>query len=94
MDKYVDTFGAIQVYGQMVRIELMTVEPSDQEGTGGNLKYKRDGQLIMSLEGFIRSTSGMNQVMNRLVQQGVLKRADLPTAESEVAKEKAKPAKK
>ena len=72
MEKFVDAIGAIQVYGRMVRMDLMSVEAGQPGDKTNNLPMRRDGQLIMPLDGFLRAYAGMGQVMQELVKAGVV----------------------
>lgn len=78
MEKFADAFGNMQLASQVVRIDLLTVEPAPSETAapakpGEALRMQRQGQLVMPLEGFVRAYASMGQMMQRLVQAGVLK---------------------
>ena len=73
MDKFADTFGNMQLASQVVRIDLMTVEPGQGDAAEGARRLQRDGQLILPLEGFVRSYAVMGQMIQRLAQAGILK---------------------
>lgn len=87
MDNFADAFGAIQVTGQLVRIELMSVDIRAQANDKGQRPLIPTGQLIVPLDGFVRSFGAMNEIMQKLVEAGAVKMAR-PMSPSDVAAEK------
>ena len=67
---YSDGIGQISFAGGMVRFDLMTLEPNgDNEPTP---VFKE--RVVMSPDGFLKSFSTMEGLINRLVEAGVLTR--------------------
>ena len=67
---YSDGIGQISFAGGMVRFDLMTLEPNgDNEPTP---VFKE--RVVMSPDGFLKSFSTMEGLINRLVDAGVLTR--------------------
>ncbi|GAB0056713.1 hypothetical protein SIID45300_01024 [Candidatus Magnetaquicoccaceae bacterium FCR-1] len=69
---YCDTFGNIVVTGNIVRIELATLDPSQSDAN--NSKMETRSRLIMPLDGFLRSFGMSKQVVDKLTEAGVLRR--------------------
>jgi hypothetical protein len=71
---YADTILNIAVTGPLIRIDLGTLLP---QGTGSDgkpqLKATMTQQLVMPLEGFVRSMGVQEQVIRKLLADGVLK---------------------
>lgn len=80
MRHFADTVGAIQVFGQVVRIDLLAAEPNRQAEESKAPVMVPAGQLVLPLEGFVRTYAAMGQMVQQLVKAGVLKSA--PQAEA------------
>ncbi|MEO5347355.1 MAG: hypothetical protein H7834_13415 [Magnetococcus sp. YQC-9] len=70
---FCDTFGNIVVTGNIVRIELATLDPTQSDQN--NPKLETRSRLIMPLDGFLRSFGMSKQVVDKLTEAGVLRRA-------------------
>ncbi|MBF0263019.1 MAG: hypothetical protein HQL97_14415 [Magnetococcales bacterium] len=73
---YCDTFGNIVVTGNIVRIELATLDPAQSDAN--NPKMETRSRLIMPLDGFLRSFGMSKQVVDKLTESGVLRRNPAP----------------
>lgn len=70
-----DGIGDVTITGSIVRIDLMSLSHNERDAKGHAKPVFRQ-RVVMPLEGFVRSFSAMEQVMNRLVQAGVLERRE------------------
>jgi hypothetical protein len=91
---YSDGFANIVVTGTIVRIDLMALVGQDAEGKP---KFEARRRLVMPLDGFLRSFTMSEDVVNKLQKAGVINRrtppADGPTIQASTAPAAA-PAKK
>lgn len=82
---YADTLLNIRVTGPMVRLEFGTVEPVQAEGKKQQLKATTTQQLVMPIEGFARAFGMQDNVVRKLIEQGVLKKREVQAAAAEKA---------
>jgi hypothetical protein len=73
-NQYIDGIGNIQMAEGVVRMDLMMIDEVGAE----QAKAHKAGVLAMSLPAFMRSYQQMSQVIEKMVEQGVLKRQDTP----------------
>ncbi|MBF0340407.1 MAG: hypothetical protein HQL95_05515 [Magnetococcales bacterium] len=71
-ETYSDTFGNIVVTGNIVRIELTSLDPTHPDPNNPKLETK--ARVIMPLDGFLRSYGMCRQVIDKLTESGVLRR--------------------
>jgi hypothetical protein len=74
-NQYVDGIGKIQLAEGIVRMDLMMIDELGSE----QAKAHKSGVLVMSLPAFMRTYQQMTQVIEKMVEQGFLKRQE-PTA--------------
>ncbi len=83
---YSDGFANIVVTGTIVRIDLMALVGQDAEGKP---KFEARRRLVMPLDGFLRSFTMSEDVVNKLQKAGVINRrtppADGPTIQASTA---------
>jgi hypothetical protein len=82
MIQFADTFGLIQVFNQVVRIDLQKAGPParNPDGTQSNTPLLESaGELYMPIEGFLQAFGVMEQTLQKLAEAGILKRADSPS---------------
>jgi hypothetical protein len=83
---YSDGFANIVVTGTIVRIDLMALVGQDAEGKP---KFEARRRLVMPLDGFLRSFTMTEDVVNKLQKAGVINRrtppADGPTIQASPA---------
>lgn len=84
---FIDGIENIALAEGVVRMDCIVVEMGPENKTVG----RRSASLAMPLSGFLRSADRFNQVTNKLIEQGVLKKRDLaaPVTEDKKAKEAA-----
>jgi len=70
---FVDGISAVHVTGNLVRIDLMTVQPHLKNDNGQPV-VEINTRLIMPLEGFIQSRAVQDNIVNQLLEAGVLKK--------------------
>ena len=70
---FVDGFDNITLVDGVVRFDLVTAV---QGAANTPPTVQKVGGMAMSIQGFLRSAEQMNQVINRMVDQGILKRND------------------
>ena len=80
---FVDGFDNITLVDGVVRFDLVTAA---QGAANTPPTVQKVGGMAMSIQGFLRSAEQINQVINRMVDQGILKRNDpAPAAAPSVA---------
>lgn len=79
---YADGINAIHITGNMVRIDLMTLQPHLQSDNGQPV-FDSSRRIIMPLEAFVEYFSMQEKIVQQLITNGVVKRAAAPEAESE-----------
>jgi hypothetical protein len=68
---FADGIGAIHVTGHLVRIDLVTVQPQQQNDSDQpvlNISHR----IIMPLEGFVQSFAVQENILKQLIDAGVL----------------------
>lgn len=80
---YADAVGRVFVTGAVVRLELMNLIPAAAEGN--QMRAVSSQQLILPMDGFVRSFEAMEQVMARLVENGIVQRRETPQVTTPVA---------
>lgn len=68
---FADGIRAIHVTGQLVRIDLVTVQPQ-LKSDNGQLVLDMSARLIMPLEGFVQSFAVQENILKQLIDAGVL----------------------
>ena len=68
---YADGIGQIHFVGNMVRFDLMTLQPGENGKAPVPESHTR---LIMPPQGFLAAFNSMQQLIDKLVEAGVLKR--------------------
>lgn len=77
---FIDSIENIALAEGVIRMDCVVIEPGPENKPVG----RRSASLAMPISGFIRSAERFNQVMGKLVEQGVLKkRDDTPAQASE-----------
>ncbi|HEY3425825.1 MAG TPA: hypothetical protein VGL27_13580 [Negativicutes bacterium] len=69
---FADGISAIHITGQLVRIDLMTLQPHLKSDDGQPV-VDVSRRLIMPLEGFVQSLAVQEHIIKQLVAAGVLK---------------------
>ena len=69
---FADGISAVHVTGNLVRIDLMTVQPQLQSDNGQPV-VEVNKRIIMPLEGFIQSLATQENIIKQLIEAGVLK---------------------
>jgi hypothetical protein len=82
MDKeiYADGIGEIHVTGPIVRVDLVSLSPTERDEMG-NPKAVFRQRIVMSLEAFAGSVDLMQKVLASLVESGAVRRS--PGAEDQ-----------
>ena len=82
---FADNIAGIAVTGGVVRMDLMSLSPSEKDEKDQPKPVFRQ-RIVMPVEGFVQSFALMAQVMQQLEKSGVIKKApqksDKPTAET------------
>lgn len=72
---FADAISAVHITGNLVRIDLMSLQPH-LKSKDGQPVYDISQRIIMPLEGFAKSFSIQERVIQQLIENGVLKRND------------------
>ncbi|WP_371372523.1 hypothetical protein [Sporomusa aerivorans] len=76
---FADGVSAVHVTGNLVRIDLLTVQPHLKSDNGQPV-IEVNQRIIMPLEGFVQSLAVQQNIVKQLVAAGVLKQ-NAPEAE-------------
>ncbi len=68
---YTDGIGNIHLTGGMVRLDLVSLQPSED---GKNVAPEKIQRVVMSPDAFIQTFGVMQQFTNKLVEAGLLKK--------------------
>ena len=80
---FADGISAIHVTGNLVRIDLMSVQPQLKSDNGQPV-VEINRRIIMPLEGFVQALATQQDIVRQLVEAGILKQngvAATPTPE-------------
>jgi hypothetical protein len=70
---FADGISAVHVTGNLVRIDLMTVQPHLKSDNGQPV-VDISKRIIMPLEGFVQSLATQENIVKQLIEAGVLKK--------------------
>lgn len=76
---FADGVSAVHVTGQLVRLDLMTLQPHLKSDNGQPV-VEVNQRIIMPLEGFVQSLAVQEHIVKQLIEAGVLKENPLPGA--------------
>jgi hypothetical protein len=68
---FIDGFDNVTLVDGVVRLDLITVA---QGAANTQPLATKVGSLALPIQGFLRTTEQLNQVISRMVEQGILKR--------------------
>jgi len=74
---FADGVSAVHVTGNLVRIDLMTVQPHLKSDNDQPV-IEVNRRIIMPLEGFIQSLATQENIVKQLIEAGVLKQNNVP----------------
>ena len=69
---FADGISAVHVTGNLVRIDLMTVQPHLKSEKGQPV-VEVNKRIIMPLDGFVQSLAVQENIVKQLIEAGVLK---------------------
>lgn len=69
---FADAISAVHVTGNLVRIDLMTIQPHLKSDNSQPV-VEINKRLIMPLDGFVQSFSVQENIIKQLIESGVLK---------------------
>jgi hypothetical protein len=75
---FADGISAVHVTGNLVRIDLMTVQPQ-LKSKDGQPVVEVNQRIIMPLEGFVQSLGLQDNIVKQLIEAGVLKKDEQPS---------------
>jgi hypothetical protein len=73
---FIDGIGNFSLSDGVIRFDLVGLE----QGSGEKPAAVKVGGMAMTLPGYLRMVDQMNQIINKMVEQGVLKRNEPPAA--------------
>ena len=79
---FADGISAVHVTGNLVRIDLMTVQPQ-LKSKDGQPVVEVNQRIIMPLEGFVQSLGVQDNIVKQLIEAGVLKKGAQPASDAE-----------
>jgi hypothetical protein len=77
---FADGISAIHVTGNLVRIDLMSLQPHLKSDNGQPV-VDVSKRIIMPLEGFVQGLATQENIINQLIEAGVLKQAPKPESQ-------------
>lgn len=78
---FADAIGAVHVTGNLVRIDLMTLQ-HHLKSENGQPVYDIGKRIIMPLEGFVQSLAVQENIVKQLIDAGMLKKNQEPEKEN------------
>jgi hypothetical protein len=81
-DIYTDGVGNIHVTGNLVRFDLITLQPNLQSENGQPV-YNMNQRLIMPLEAFVQAFMLQDSVVKKLIEAGVIKNDAIAPGQNE-----------
>ncbi|MEY2700661.1 MAG: hypothetical protein RIQ52_1416 [Pseudomonadota bacterium] len=79
---YADNIANISLVDGVVRFDLITAVPAEEQG---QMHVRHAESVITTLPGFLRIHEQMSNVVNELVQKGVLVRQEAATSQAATA---------
>lgn len=76
---FADGISAVHVTGNLVRIDLMTVQPHLKSDNGQSV-VDISKRIIMPLDGFVQSLAVQENIVKQLIEAGVLQQNPPDTA--------------
>ncbi len=70
---YADNIGQIHFVGNMIRFDFATLQPTEE---GKAPTAESNVRVIMPPQGFLSAYNSMQQMINKLLEAGVLKKND------------------
>jgi hypothetical protein len=86
-ERYADTIGEIIITGPVVRLDLVSLSPTEKDENNKPKTVFRE-RIVMPLEGFLHAFGIMGRAVQQLEKQGVLKRV---AGEAQLAADAAPP---
>lgn len=83
---FADAISAVHVTGNLVRLDLMTVQPHLKSDNGQPV-VEVNQRLIMPLDGFVQSLAVQEDLVKKLIEAGVLKVNAQGQSPAEIVKE-------
>jgi len=81
-----DIVSNISMTGNLVRVDFATITPAAaQPGQQSQLVPSTSHQLVMPLEGFLRFAGMQEQLVKKLIADGVIKQAPAPATDPNTA---------
>ncbi|MBP2649469.1 MAG: hypothetical protein H6Q74_294 [Firmicutes bacterium] len=74
---FADGISAIHVTGNLVRIDLMSLQPQLKNDNSQPV-VEVNKRIVMPLEGFVKAFDVQQNIVNQLMKAGVLKKNDQP----------------
>ncbi|MDH4480441.1 MAG: hypothetical protein QE283_11240 [Rhodoferax sp.] len=84
---FIDGFDNVTFVDGVVRLDLITVAPGAPNTQPVATKV---GAVAMPIQGFLRATDQLNQVIAKMVEQGILKRNEPASVEAPMVEAPAK----
>jgi hypothetical protein len=78
--KFIDSIGHVRISGGIVRVDLMTQSATETDDKGDPVLQLAD-QLVMSPNGFLRLYGSLNNAIQKMQEDGILKGNAEETAE-------------
>jgi hypothetical protein len=72
---FADGISAVHVTGNLVRIDLMTLQPHLQSDNGQPV-IEINKRLILPIEGFVQALAIQQDIVQKLINAGVVKQTD------------------
>lgn len=77
---FADGISAVHVTGNLVRIDLMTMQPQ-LKSKDGQPVVEVNQRIIMPLEWFVQSLAVQDNIVKQLIEAGLLKKDEQPASD-------------
>ncbi|MBF9233893.1 hypothetical protein [Microvirga alba] len=77
---YSDGIAEITVTGPIVRIDLMSLSPTERDAKGNPKPVLRQ-RIVMPVDGFANSVELMQKAVNGLIEAGAIKQTPIPSTD-------------
>jgi len=77
LEIFADGISAVHVTGNLVRIDLMTMQPH-LKSEDGQAVIEVNHRIVMPLEGFIQSLGIQEEIVKKLIEAGMLTKTPVP----------------
>jgi len=83
---FADTIGSITVTGNLVRIDFVSMSAAQPADAKAQRRYEVSERVVLPLDGFLRGMAAQQDIINKMIEAGVLKTKGKDAADEKPAK--------